>query len=125
MLDSSLHAFDGAHQLLQPGELGLCLLTDGRFFTRNVDGTGSTGIWVLNPQRQVDRIIIFHQVQRQERREVDLYTALPDGATGPDADGRYTLHLREVQQAGTTDKRWQEFAQAGSNPVRYLTGISP
>ena len=113
-------AFDTAQELLQPGETGLFVLTDGRHFTINPDGSGSTGFWVINPTRQVDRVIVFRQELRDGQRFVELFTARYDGVVGPE-DGRYTVRLLDVQVAGSTARSWQEFADAGQNPVRYVT----
>jgi hypothetical protein len=39
--------FDTAQELLQPGETGLFVLTDGRHFTINPEGSGCMGLLIL------------------------------------------------------------------------------
>jgi hypothetical protein len=117
-----MQTFDAAHGLLQPGETGLFLLTDGRHFVINPDGSGSTGLWRINPSRRVDRVIVFHQHVRSGQRLVELFSAHHNGVTGPNEQGRYTVLLLGVQPAGTTEKTWKVFAQTGQAPVRYIIG---
>jgi hypothetical protein len=112
--------FDTAQELLQPGETGLFVYTDGRHFTVNADGSGSTGFWVINPTRQVDRVVVVREEFRGGQRFAELFTARHDGIIGPE-DGRYTVRLLDVQLAGSTDRTWKEFADAGQNPVRYIS----
>ncbi len=50
--------FETAQELLQPGETGLFVHTDGRYFTREADGSGITGKWCIRPTRQIDRVVI-------------------------------------------------------------------
>ncbi len=112
--------FDAAQGLLEPGETGLFVLTDGRNFTLRADGSGSTGFWFVRPSRHVDRVVVCKQEFRDGRRFIDLFTARHDGVIGRE-DGRYTVKLLDVRLAGSTDRTWEEFADAGRNPVRYVS----
>src|ERR1043166_3860444 len=111
---------DTAQELLQPGETGLFVFTDGSHFTFNPDGSGSTGFWVIDPTRHVDRVVVVREQLRGDQRFIELFTARHDGVIGPE-DGRYTVRLLDVQLAGSTDHTWKEFAHAGQNPVRYIS----
>jgi len=115
--------FNTAQELLQPGQTGMFVHTDGRHFTYNADGSGSTGFWVINPSRQVDRVVVVLDEFRRGKRIVELFTARHDGVVGP-KDGRYTVKLIDVQLAGSTDRTWKEFANAGQNPVRYISKLA-
>jgi hypothetical protein len=117
--------FEHARELLRPGETGLFVFTDGRHFVINQDGSGSTGLWVIDPSRRVDRIVVFRQVHRDGLQIVELFSALPDGVSGPDQDRRYTLKLLELQMVGSTNQGWRDFADAGQNPVRYVSRQGP
>ncbi len=51
--------YSSAEQLLRPGEIGLFIFTEGDKFTKNADGSGSTGDWTIDPNRRgVDWIFI-------------------------------------------------------------------
>ena len=113
--------FDTAQELLQPGETALCVLTDGRNFTINADGSGSTGRWKLTPTRQVDCVVVYRQEHCDGRSFVELFRARHDGVVGPTEEGRFTVQLLGIEQAGSTESGWQEFAGPGQNPVRYVT----
>ena len=115
----TMRMFDSANELLQPGETGLFVHTDGRHLTLNADGSGSTGRWVINPSRRVDRVVVVREAQRGGRRFMELFVARHDGVIGP-VDGRYTVRLLDVRLAGSTVRSWKELAAAGQNPVRYI-----
>ena len=82
---------ESSEQLLKLGETGLFLFTNGRFFTQDANGNGSSGFWMLNPQRNIDRVIIFRWSFRKGERFVELFSALPNGFEGPTDEGRYTV----------------------------------
>jgi hypothetical protein len=114
-----------ALELVAPGETALCLFTDGRFLALGPTGIGSSGFWFLDPQRQYQRIIIFRWSRDDSgRRYVELFTALPAGLDGPQAEGefrgRYSVRLRHIQQAGTTEASWEDFFQTEEHPVTYF-----
>jgi hypothetical protein len=114
-----------AEELLNDGETGLFLFTDGQFFIVNADKTGSSGIWNINPQRKINRVVIFQWSSNQAgERCVDLFTALPNGFKG--MAGRYTVLLREIICVGKTVRTWEEFVGTQQNPVtstkpQYIT----
>ena len=112
--------FESALELLQPGQTGLCVFTDGRWFKINNDGSGSTGNWKASPRRNVDVVVIYRQEIRDGQRFVELFTGKPIGYDGP-KDGRYVIELSDVRLEGSTVLPWYEFADTGQNPVRYVT----
>ena len=116
-----MNTFDTVQELLQPGETALCVLTDGRNFTFHPDGSGSTGFWKINPVRQADCVVVFRQGLRHGQRYVELFTAQHDGVVGANEEGRYTIKLLNMQLVDSTEHSWQKFANAGQNPVRYVT----
>ncbi len=86
------------------------------------DGSGSTGYWKVSPSRRADRVAIHRQSVRAGQRLNELFTALHDGVIGPTKKNRrYTVRLRDIQHAGTTDRNWPDFADTRSNPVRYIS----
>ena len=107
--------FESAQQLLKKGQTALCLFTDGKHLEFNGDGSGSTGHWIINPKRKIDQVIIYQQSDGQ----ATVFIAEPDGYY-PTKEGRYTLNLLRIEEVGTTNRSWKEFAAIGQNPVRYL-----
>ena len=121
-----MSTFTSAQELLAPGETALCLFTDGRFFTTDEGGNGSSGFWFIeNPQRSFQRVIVFKWTCCEGRRYVELFKALPAGLNGPEVDGnfrgRYTVQLRGVHVAGTTEATWEDFVMSNEHPVTYVT----
>ena len=118
--------FTSAHELLQPGETGLFLFTDGRFFEQN-GNVGSSGFWVLDdPQRPFHRVVVFRWTFQAGQRLVELFSALPDGLVEPVLEGpfqgRYKVKLRELRLAGTTTALWEDFVATGDGlPVAYVS----
>ncbi len=120
----TMPTFSSAQELIAPGETALCLFTNGNFLTLGPNGIGSSGFWFLDPQRFYQRIIIFRWSLREGQRYVELFTALPEGLDGPETEGafrgRYSLRLRNIERAGTTDVMWEDFVKA-DDKVTYVT----
>ena len=117
--EHSMDTFDTAQELLQSGETGLFVHTDGLHFTHEVDGSGTTGNWVINPTRHIDRVVIVRWERRGGQRFTELFTARPDKFVRLE-NGRYEIKLIGVRLAGSTDRSWMEFAGTGRNPVKYV-----
>lgn len=114
-----------AEEMVEPGETALCLFTDGRFLSLGPTGFGSSGFWFLDPLRRYELVIIFKWLRDDSgRRCVELFTALPAGLDGPQADGqfrgRYSVRLRQIRQVGTTDASWEDFFKTEEHPVTYI-----
>jgi hypothetical protein len=117
-------SYTSAQDLLATGETGLFLFTDGRFFEVN-GSSGSSGFWVLDdPQRPFQRVVVFKWTIRNGLRQVELFSASPDGLEGPEATGkfrgRYKVRLRELSLVGTTSATWEDFASSDGLPVAYV-----
>lgn len=105
-------------ELLNKGEVGLFIYTNGLNLKINSDGSGESGWWVFSPDRHFDRVFIFWQ------SEGDLPSAIWSGRCltleGPD-EGRYLLRLTGIRCEGHTWLSWTSFASAGQNPIRFLS----
>ncbi len=121
----ALPTFDKAQELLKPGEIGLFFLTDSRYFKHKPDGSGSTGFWRIDPTRHVDLVVVFHKQIRDGQHFAELFIARHEGVVGPREDGKYTVLLRDVKLAGSTDHSWQEFVGIGQKEFRYVTRHVP
>jgi hypothetical protein len=109
-----------ARAFLRPDETALVIFTDGSNLTFGADGSGTSGEWEINPQRKVDRVILYRRLDSPERNEI--YLANHAGTRpAPDPD-RHFVDLAHVQYAGLTQEDWYEFAGKGQNPIRYVRG---
>lgn len=108
-----------ARDFIKPGENVIVIFTHGSHFDPNGDdNTGSTGEWDINPNRSVDRVIIY--LRNDENNTNTLYIANHAGVKPADREGRYNIQLTNAQYIGTTSANWHDFAETGSYPIRYL-----
>ena len=111
--------YTSAEQLLRPGEVGLFIFTEGMHLTMKPDGTGSTGIWVIDPRRRFDWVVIYKR-NPNDRSKNELFMARCGDFEGPKR-GRYSINLHDIKRMGLTDVNWKEFASASENPIRYIS----
>lgn len=111
-----------ASSLLGPGETAIVIFTEGGHLQLQRDGLGSTGNWKISARRAVDRVIIYRRDPAGTSRDNDAFIAFHAGLEGPDENGRYIVRMQGVQYSGRTPHNWHYFADAGTNPIRYLTG---
>lgn len=105
-----------ARDFIKQGESILIIFTDGTLFELGNDNTGLTGDWKIDPNRSVDRVIIY----QREHSSNKLYIANNAGVELVE-ENRYKIKLAHVQYIGETDLNWNEFAEGGANPIRYLS----
>lgn len=110
-----------ARDFIKPGETVIVVYTHGKHFELKDNNTGSTGQWTIDPNRIVDRVIIYHR--DDETRTNTLYIANHAGAKlAEEREGRrYDIQLTHIQYVGITSINWTEFAESRQNPIRYLT----
>ena len=108
-----------ARDFIKPSENVIVIFTHGIDFILNKDdNTGSTGEWDIDPNRSVDRVIIY--LRNDERHTNTLYIANHAGVKPADREGRHNIQLTHVQYIGTTSAKWPEFAETGMRSIRYL-----
>ena len=106
-----------ARDFINQSESILVIFTDGTLFELGQDHTGLTGDWKINPNRSSNRVIIYLREHPTNR----LYIANNAGVEFVE-EKRYKIKLAHVQYIGNTDLNWNEFAEGGTNPIRYLSG---
>jgi hypothetical protein len=106
-------------ELLRPGESALAVFTDGRNFRLHGDGTGTSGSWVIDPARKVDRFIVYYR-EGSAGTAAQLYLADYIGAAPSPEAGRYVVSFEGSSQVGVTRLPWPEFADTGANPARWI-----
>jgi hypothetical protein len=106
--------------LLIPGESALAVFTHGQHFSLNPDGTGTSGNWVMDPERRVDRFIVYSRTG-PAGRPAEVYRTVFVGAAESVEPGRFVVNFRGAELVGVTHESWPRFADTGVNPVRYFT----
>jgi hypothetical protein len=109
--------------LLRPGESALAVLTDGRRLRLSGDGTGTSGNWVIDPARQVDRFIVYYR-EGTAGETAKLYIADYAGAAPSPEAGRFVVSFEGAQQVGVTRWPWPEFADTGAKAGQRITSRS-
>jgi len=117
-----MKTFRNARELLDVGETALVLFTRGHHFSLGESGSGSTGKWVLDPHREVDRVLIYNR-QAGETTGADLWRGRAALVEPADRPRRYTIRLTDLQNVGRTEMNWKEFSGGGTNPVRYVSNV--
>lgn len=115
-----MSAIGKANSLLRSGETAIVIFTEGPHLHLDPGGTGWTGNWKISSRRRVDKVIIYRRDPKNPRGN-DVYIGDHAGLTGPDGNGRYIVKMRGVVCMGRTPQNWYDFADAGTNPIRYLT----
>lgn len=94
-----------ARLLLKRGQTGLFICTDGlNLQIDELNGTGSSGWWVLNPKRHVDRVFVFRQ-GKDGSSPNEVFSGRRVKSEALDDGRRYRLHLIDVRRDGNTQGR--------------------
>jgi hypothetical protein len=110
-----------AIELLKKDETAILIRTDGRGFSVDSDGSGSTGVWRIDISRKIQKVIIYKDGKFPTSNEV--YIADHVGVS-PDED-RYVISLANIRFLGSITENWYKFAdleEGARNPIRYLKG---
>jgi hypothetical protein len=117
-----------AKNLLKKGETAVVIFTKDIQFFRKPDGTGSSGNWIMNRHRIADRVILY--CRKHPRSTADIYLAdfvPPTNTTDcygnpvpPNESPRVVVHFAGCSHVGQTRKNWYQFADTGTNPIRWL-----
>jgi hypothetical protein len=110
-----------ARDFIEPGEKVIVIFTRGIHFDLGNDNTASTGKWIIDANRSVDRVIIY--LRNDETKINTLYIANHAGIEPADIEDRHNIKLTHIQYIGITSTNWYEFAEVkpgARNPIRYL-----
>lgn len=110
--------------LILPGHTTLCLFTDGEFFQKNEDNTGSIGFWNIDPKQPFQRIVVYYSSLVDGRLRGKLYTAFPAGFVGPEYNGghkgNYSIKLKKLREVGFTETPWEHLFESQNKPFVYI-----
>ncbi|NIT13533.1 MAG: hypothetical protein GWN14_25100 [candidate division Zixibacteria bacterium] len=108
-------------ELLQENETALAVFTRGAYLEIRENNTGFSGNWVIDPDKEVDRLIIYKRNETIEPFVNDIYIADYIWPEGPiSKDKRYRIHFKNIEHVGTTPYKWKEFSGGGANPIKYI-----
>jgi hypothetical protein len=115
-----------ASDLLNAGESAIVLFTRDMYLVFDQDGSGSSGYWRTNPSHHLrpDKVIIYNRPADQALGQAEIYLANYVGAVAAAEAtwrGRLVIQFQDAKLIGTTNRNWRDFAEAGANPVRYLS----
>jgi hypothetical protein len=109
-----------ALEVIGKDQSAVVIFTHGEHFINDPAGNGSTGNWVIDPEtvEDVDKVIIY---LRQENESINrIFLGNYAGLRSSDIPKRYIIRFSRLQEVGTSDSNWTEFASAGQNPVSYV-----
>ena len=103
-------------------------MTSGDLLNWNsTDNSGTSGNWKFNPynNRNIKHVIIYLRNDATQYAEIIQadYNGIevPSITGGYDTPDRYLVRLKNMRKVGVTGKNWKQFADAGTNPVRFLS----
>ena len=79
--------------------------------------TGSTGDWVIDNDKVAKDLFIIIYLRQGGRNKI--YKAIIT-ETKYIGDKRYRIYFEDYELLGETYANWHEFADSGTNPVRYI-----
>ncbi len=103
--------------IINAGETVLVVFTDGKYFTNEQDGNGSTGNWKIDKNREIDKVIIY---KRMTQNNNQIYVGIKSDIIDSKEEGRFVIRMKNIKLVGTTNHNWKEFKENdSSNPIMY------
>ncbi|HEX9963305.1 MAG TPA: hypothetical protein VGB00_20405 [Pyrinomonadaceae bacterium] len=112
-----------ATELLKNNETAIMIFTDGRGLKINKDETGKSGVWKINKNISVEKVIIYFRDKSRNVNEIyrgDFIQLLPSDEK--ELPNRSVVEFNNMKFAGTTTSNWNEFTETRrgmTNPIRY------
>jgi hypothetical protein len=111
-----------AREVINPNQSAVVVFTHGEHLSFDALGNGSTGNWVVDPENveDVDKVIIY--LRRGDEMVNRIFLGNYAGLRKADIPKRHIIRFARLQEIGTTDANWPEFANSGQNPISYVMG---
>jgi hypothetical protein len=109
--------YSNLRELVKESEKTVAIFTKGIYLLYRSDGTGYSGIWVINPGRLegTKKVVVY---LRPEGATVNqLYIGDYVGIRLSHEERRYYIDFANYRPAGTTEKNWLQFAAMGQSPI--------
>lgn len=107
-----------ASDLIYSDIKAVIVFTRGPLFVFKEDGTGKTGNWKIDSERDIHKVIIYCRPEGES--QADIYMGDITRIKTSDEEGRSVIQFRNADPVGRTALNWFEFADSGPNPIRYL-----
>lgn len=107
-----------ADELISSDIKAVVVFTRGPLFVFKEDGTGKTGNWKIDPERDIQKVIIYCRPEGES--QADVYKADVTRVVSSHEEGRSEIQFENALPVGGTKLNWFEFAESGPNPVRYI-----
>lgn len=110
-----------ACDVIAKDQKAIIVFTRGEKFEYDPLGNGTTGNWIVNPERleNIDKIIIYMRKGDETVNRIFLgdYT----GTQKTEEYRRHQICFSRLEEVGITEANWLDFTSGGSNPVRYIS----
>jgi predicted transcriptional regulator len=121
LFESTNRKYQHVSELLNPKETAIVLFTRGMYLEIRDNKTGSSGNWVVDPNKKVEKIVIYLRDENTTILRNDIYLGDYVWPEGPLEDGkRYRIHFKNLERVGYTENNWKDFADGSANPVKYI-----
>jgi len=109
-----------AGEVVEKNHSAVVIFTHGEHFICDPAGNGSTGNWVVDAENieQVDKVLIY--LRRDNETVNHVFMGNYAGLRPSGLPKRHIIRFTRLEEIGTTDSNWNEFASAGQNPVSYV-----
>jgi transposase-like protein len=119
--ESTDKKFQHVSDVLNPKETAIVLFTRGMYLEIRDNKTGSSGNWVVDPDKEIEKIVIYRRDENTTIQRNDIYLGDYVWPEGPLEDGkRYRIHFKNLERVGYTENNWKDFADGSANPVKYI-----
>lgn len=113
-----------AKEILKNNETAVMIFTDGRNLTINKDGSGKSGVWVINKSLSVEKVIVYFRNKLRNVNEIYIgnFVGLsPSEELG--YENRHIVEFNKMNFAGMTKENWNGFTytkQGAVSPIKYI-----
>lgn len=113
-----------AKQTLRNNESAIMIFTDGRNLTLNENGTSESGVWRINKNLYVDKVIVYFRDKSKNTNKIyvgDYAGLIPSKVKG--LEHRFAVEFNNTEFAGETHENWNGFTdtkQGAVSPIKYV-----
>ena len=113
-----------AKEIIKNKETAVMIFTDGKNLEINSDGKGKSGVWRINKNASVEKVLIYFRNKSKNVNEIYLgnfIQLIP--STEKDYANRFAVKFDDMKFVGFTKLNWNEFTdtkQGAVSPVKYI-----
>ncbi len=113
-----------AKETLKNDESAIMIFTDGRNLTLNKNGTSASGVWRINKNLSVDKVIVYFRDKSENINKIyvgDYAGIIPSEVRG--LEHRFAVEFNNIVFVGETDENWNGFTdtkQGAVSPIKYV-----